>query len=82
MHPGIIIGSALAAILGVAVVAVLVSSNAQTPGVLTAGGTALAGVIQAAVSPVTGSVSSGNLLGSSTGNYSTNALGSLLTNGF
>jgi hypothetical protein len=77
MHPGVLIGSALAAIIGLAIVAVLVSQNAQTGNVLTSGGTALSSVIQAAVSPVTGG-STGNLLGNSTGLMSTNSIGSLL----
>ncbi len=38
-----------------AIIAVVVSRNAQTPTVLTSGGTALASIISAAVSPVTGS---------------------------
>lgn len=46
------------AITGIAFVAVLVSKNAQTGSVLTAGGTALATGIAAATAPVTGSTSS------------------------
>lgn len=45
----------IALIVGVAMVAVLVSQKAQTPQVFQAGGSALAQVIGAAVSPVTGS---------------------------
>lgn len=41
------------AIVGVAVIATLVSKNANTAGVLTAGGQSLATGITAAVSPVT-----------------------------
>jgi len=52
------IGSALVAIImaviGVAVIAVLVSSKAQTANVLTAGGSAISNVLGAALSPVTG----------------------------
>ena len=44
----------LAAIVGVAIIAVLVSKSAQTPQVLTAGGQAFAQALGAAVSPVTG----------------------------
>lgn len=42
------------AIVGVALLAVLVSRNAQTPQVVTALGNAFSGGIGAAVSPVTG----------------------------
>jgi hypothetical protein len=42
----------VAGIIGLAIVAVIVSKNAQTPTVLTSGGTALASVIAAAVAPV------------------------------
>jgi hypothetical protein len=42
------------AIVGIAILAVLVSKNAQTPQVLTAAGTAFSQSISAAVSPVTG----------------------------
>ena len=44
----------ITAIIGIAIVAVLVSKNAQTAGVLQAGGSALSGIINAAVSPVSG----------------------------
>ena len=46
--------SVLAAIIGLAIVAVVVSKNAQTSTVIQAGGSALASVIGAAVSPVSG----------------------------
>lgn len=46
------------AIVVVAIVAVLVSKNAQTGSVLTAGGNALSGAIKAAVSPVSGATTS------------------------
>jgi hypothetical protein len=42
-------------IIGLAIVAVIVSKNAQTPTVITSFGTALSGIIGAAVSPVTSS---------------------------
>jgi hypothetical protein len=48
------IAAIVAGILGVAIVAVLVSKNSQTGSVLTSGGTALSSVIQAAVAPVSG----------------------------
>lgn len=44
----------ISAIIGLAIVAVLVSNNAQTASVIGAGGAALANDISAAVSPVTG----------------------------
>lgn len=47
------------ALIGVAIVAVLVSNNAQTGNVITAAGKAFAGDLAAAVSPVTGGSSSG-----------------------
>lgn len=43
------------AIVGVAIVAVLVSKNAQTPQVLQAGGNAFASALAAATGPVSGS---------------------------
>lgn len=44
----------LVAIVGVAIVAVLVSKNANTAGVLSAGGGAFSSILKAAVSPVSG----------------------------
>lgn len=46
--------SIITALIGVAIVAVLVSKQAQTGSVLTSGGTALANVLKAAVAPVSG----------------------------
>jgi hypothetical protein len=46
------ISAILTAIIGLAIVAVLVSKNSQTGTVLTNAGTALSGLINAAVSPV------------------------------
>jgi hypothetical protein len=43
----------LVAIIGIAVLAVLVSRNAQTPAVLKAGGDAFSGLLKTALSPVT-----------------------------
>ena len=53
----------ITAIIGVALIAVLVSKGAQTGNVLTSGGSALSSVIKAAVSPVTsgGLVSGGTI---------------------
>lgn len=47
------------ALIGVAIVAVLVSQKAQTGAVATAGGTSLANVIKCALSPVTGGTCGG-----------------------
>jgi hypothetical protein len=55
----------LTAIVGVAIIAVLVSKNANTSQVLQAGGSAFSGALGTALSPVTGSSSGG--LGSFTG---------------
>jgi hypothetical protein len=44
----------ITAIIGVAVISVLVSQKAQTSQVLTAGGTAFSTILKAAVAPVTG----------------------------
>lgn len=52
----------LTAIIGVAIIAVLVSKNSNTSGVLSAGGSAFSNIIKTAISPVTGggsSISSG-----------------------
>lgn len=57
----------VSAVVGLAIVAVIVSKNAQTPTVISSAGSALANVIGAAVSPVTGSSSTSNLFGSISG---------------
>lgn len=49
----------ISGILSLALVAVLVSQKAQTGSVLQAAGTALSGIIAAAVSPVTGGTGGG-----------------------
>lgn len=59
-------------IIGLAIVAVLVSTNAQTPSVIQQSGSALASIINAAVSPVAGSAS--NVFGAAAGS----AVGSML----
>jgi len=53
----------LTAIIGVAIIAVLVSRNANTAGVLSAGGSAFSGALGTALSPVTGSTSFGGFTG-------------------
>lgn len=45
----------LAAIVGLATIAVLVSKQANTSSVLTSGGTAFSSILKAAVSPISGS---------------------------
>lgn len=49
----------LTAIVGVAIIAVLVSQRAQTGSVITAGGNAFSNALSVAVSPVTGSSTGG-----------------------
>lgn len=66
------IASILTAIVGVAIISVLVSKNANTAGVLSAGGSAFAQDLSVAISPVTG----GGVVGGFSGN-SLNLNGSL-----
>lgn len=49
------------AIIGVATLSVIVSKNAQTPQVISSAGNAFANALGAAVSPVSGGMSSVNL---------------------
>lgn len=49
-----LVSSVIVAILGLAMVAVLVSRRANTAGVIQASGASLGGLIGAAVSPITG----------------------------
>ncbi len=51
----------LVAVIGVAMLATLVSKNAQTPQVLKAGGSAFGEILRAATGPVTGGGFSMNL---------------------
>jgi hypothetical protein len=51
----------LTAIVGVSILAVLVSQRSNTAGVLTAAGSAFSGMLGTAVSPVTGSSSGMNM---------------------
>lgn len=55
----------LTGIIGVATLAVLVSKNAQTPAVISAGGNAFSNALSVAVSPVTGGSSGGYSSGQS-----------------
>lgn len=52
---GPLIVSVIAGVIGLALVAVIVSKNAQTSTVISGAGSALANVIAAAVSPISGS---------------------------
>lgn len=63
---GPLVVSVIAGVIGLAMVAVLVSKSANTSSVISSSGSALSSVISAAVSPVSGST--GNTYGSS--NYS------------
>lgn len=47
-----VISVAIAAVIGLATISVLFGKNSQTSNVISSGGTALSGVIQAAVAPV------------------------------
>lgn len=62
------IASILTAIVGVAILAVLVSKNANTAGVIGAGGSAFAQALSAAEAPVTGNAFGLNNLGTVGGN--------------
>lgn len=53
----------LTAIIGVAIIAVLVSGQSQTAGVLTAGGNAFSSILKTAVSPVSGNGIMNGLVG-------------------
>lgn len=57
----------LTAIIGVAIIAVLVSKNANTTGVLSAGGQAFSGALGTALSPVTGGGGFGSFTGGGAG---------------
>lgn len=69
------IAAVLTAIIGLAVVAVLVSQRSQTAGVFQAAGSSLATLIGAATAPVTGTTGTGgapmlgNQVGGSSGNW-------------
>jgi hypothetical protein len=63
--------SIVTAIVGLAIVSVLVSKNAQTGSVIKAAGSALAGDIQAATGPVTGGGGGFGGFGSGFGSFDT-----------
>lgn len=68
------IAAILTAIIGLAVIAVLVSKQSNTPAVFASAGLSLGSLISSAVSPVTGSYGSANTSGMS----ATSMLGNLL----
>lgn len=74
-HVGSAVIAVISAVITLAIIAVVVSKNAQTPSVLSAAGSALSNVIGTAVSPVTGGSSFG-------GGGSFNPLSSFLGSGF
>lgn len=55
------LATVLLGIIGVAVVAVIVSKNSQSPAVIQAAGSAFSNALDVAVSPVTGNTSPPNL---------------------
>lgn len=64
------------AIVGVAILAVLVSRNSNTVGVISAAGSAFSGALSVAVSPVTGFTGGSGILGNigmPAGNYNMGA---------
>lgn len=63
----------LTAIIGVAIIAVLVSKNANTTGVIQAGGSAFSSALGTALSPVTGGSTFGSFAGGGT-SYGTSML--------
>lgn len=74
------IAAFVAGIIGLAIIAVLVSTRANTSNVITSAASGLSAIIGAAVSPITGttannSTSTGNVLGSLLGGTSSNILG-------
>lgn len=75
MHPAVnALTSMLIAILGVAIVAVLVSQKAQTSSVLQAFGNMFSGILGTALSPITGTSGGGIGLTGGGSSYSTGGL--------
>lgn len=58
-----LVSSVVVAIIGLAIVAVLVSKRANTASVIQASGSSLGGLIAAAVSPITGAAVPNSVLG-------------------
>jgi hypothetical protein len=75
MSEGLTVISALAsAVIGLAIISVIVSKNANTASVISSAATGFGNIIHAAVQPVSGSGTGGNLA-NSTGIYLTNPTG-------
>lgn len=73
----------LAGIIGVAIIAVLVSQKSNTSGVFAAAGGAFSNALSAAVSPVTGNSAAPNVnAGASNNGFNVGSGGSLLGGGF
>lgn len=71
-----------AGIIGVAIIAVLVSQKANTAGVFAAAGGAFSNAVSAAVSPVTGNSAAPNVnAGTSGGGFNVGAGGNLFSGG-
>lgn len=71
----------LAGIIGVAIIAVLVSQKSNTAGVFSAAGGAFANAVSAAVSPVTGASAAPNVNAGSNSNGFNGISGGLLAGG-
>jgi hypothetical protein len=75
----------LAGIIGIAIIAVLVSQKSNTAGVFSAAGGAFANAVSAAVSPVTGASAAPNVNAGTSGSsglgFNVGAGGSLLSGG-
>lgn len=74
MHPAVMIVTVLTGVFTLAIISVVVSKNAATGTLLTNAGTALSGVITAAVAPVSGGnqTNLGAGIGAQLGNWLTN----------
>lgn len=79
-HVGPAIVSIIAGILGVTIVAVLVSQRANTSAVIGASASGLSSIIGAAVSPITGGTGSGSLASAASGLSALNQFGGALNN--
>ena len=69
-----VITAILGAIIGLAILSVLISPNAETSNVVGATGNALANILKAATAPVTGAANNGNL-----GNNANTSVGGTLS---
>jgi hypothetical protein len=75
------VGTVAAGVIGVAILAVLVSNRAQTGNVLAAAGGAFSNVLSAATAPVTGNSAAPNVNAGVTSNGLTGLTGGLLGGG-